>query len=159
MPRVTFCILQQLPGYVCWCNTRYPFETPSHTQISRNIAHLWYPLTHWPLIDLNKILDKEFSSQIPWLMAEVYLEKLLSDGCHWILLMISQHWFRWWLGAVRQQAITWGKVDPDLCRHMVSLGHNEATILFAKCRCQLAEHRCVFVMIGAKFQTSGQLQN
>ena len=28
-------------------------------------------------------------------------------------------------GAVRQQAITWDNVDPDLCRHMVSLGHNE----------------------------------
>ena len=41
--------------------------------------------------------------------------------------MISQHWFRWWLGAVRQQAITWTNVDPDLCRHMVSLGQNELT--------------------------------
>ena len=39
--------------------------------------------------------------------------------------MISQHWFRQWLGAVRQQAITWANVDPDLCRHMMSLGHNE----------------------------------
>ena len=37
----------------------------------------------------------------------------------------SQHWFRKWLGAVKQQAITWDNVDPDLCRHMVSLGHNE----------------------------------
>ena len=25
--------------------------------------------------------------------------------------MISQHWFRWWLGAGRQQAITWANVD------------------------------------------------
>ena len=44
---------------------------------------------------------------------------------HWVLLMISQHWFRYWLGAVRQQAITWTNVDPDLSRHMASLGHNE----------------------------------
>ena len=29
-----------------------------------------------------------------------------------------------WLGAVRQQAITWANVDQDLCHHMVSLGHN-----------------------------------
>ena len=41
--------------------------------------------------------------------------------------MISQYWFRLWLGAVGQQAITWANVDPDLCRHMVSLGHNELT--------------------------------
>ena len=26
--------------------------------------------------------------------------------------------------AVRQQAITWDNVDPGLCRHMASLGHN-----------------------------------
>ena len=39
--------------------------------------------------------------------------------------MISQHWFRWWLGAVRQQAITWANVDPNLCRHMASLGPDE----------------------------------
>ena len=24
-----------------------------------------------------------------------------------------------------QQAITWANIDPDLCRHMVSLGPNE----------------------------------
>ena len=29
------------------------------------------------------------------------------------------------LGAVRQQVITWTKVDLDPCRHMASLGHNE----------------------------------
>ena len=40
-------------------------------------------------------------------------------------MMIYQNWFRQWLGAVRQQAITWANVDPDLCRHMVSVGHNE----------------------------------
>ena len=28
------------------------------------------------------------------------------DEHHWPLVMISQHWFRYWLGAVRQQAIT-----------------------------------------------------
>ena len=35
-----------------------------------------------------------------------------------------------WLGAVRQQAITWAIVDPDLCRHMASLGHNELNSWF-----------------------------
>ena len=32
--------------------------------------------------------------------------------------MRSQHWFRSWLGAVRQQAITWANVDLDLCHHI-----------------------------------------
>ena len=29
------------------------------------------------------------------------------------------------VGAIRQQAITWTNVDPDLCRYMASLGDNE----------------------------------
>ena len=41
------------------------------------------------------------------------------------LMMVGQHWFRYWIGAVRQQAIIWANVMPDLSRHMVSLGHNE----------------------------------
>ena len=52
-----------------------------------------------------------------------------SDECHRILLMISQDWFRYWLGAVRQEAITWANVDSVPCRLMASLGHNELTDL------------------------------
>ena len=38
------------------------------------------------------------------------------------------------MGAVKKQAITWANADPDLCRHVVSLGYNELS-----CRrlCQL----------------------
>ena len=43
--------------------------------------------------------------------------KLPSDEYHWALIMISQQYFRQWLGAVRQQAITWANV--------ASLGHSE----------------------------------
>ena len=38
----------------------------------------------------------------------------------------SQHRLRYWLGAIRQQAITCTNVDPDLCCHMASLGHIES---------------------------------
>ena len=48
--------------------------------------------------------------------------EIASGKCLITPLIMSQHWFRWWLGAVRQQAITWTNVDPDLCRH---IGHNE----------------------------------
>ena len=54
----------------------------------------------------------------------------LGDCLAAALLMISQHWCRWWLGAVRQQAITWANVDPVLCRHMASIGHNELMSIF-----------------------------
>ena len=33
-------------------------------------------------------------------------------------------------GAVRQQAITWANIDPDLCRHMASLGPNANSAMF-----------------------------
>ena len=48
-------------------------------------------------------------------------------GLGWMPIFSSQHWFRLWLGAVRQQAITWANVDQCLCRHMASLGANELT--------------------------------
>ena len=36
-------------------------------------------------------------------------------------------------GAVRKQAITCTNVDPDLSRHMESLGHNELITMFVAC--------------------------
>ena len=65
-------------------------------------------------------------------MPNVSLVKLPSDECKWILLIISQYWFRLWLGAVRQQAFTRANVDPDLRHHMVSLGHNELSNVLGK---------------------------
>ena len=44
-------------------------------------------------------------------------------------LIISQHWFRYWLGAISYQAITWANVDPDMYHNLVSLGHNELVII------------------------------
>ena len=43
-------------------------------------------------------------------------------------------------GAVRQQAITWAKVDPDLCRHMASLGPNELKLIPLKWLAHLLEY-------------------
>ena len=51
-------------------------------------------------------------------MAGVSLLKLPSNEWHWTFMMISHHWFRWWLGAI----------DPDLFGHMAWLGHNELTL-------------------------------
>ena len=51
----------------------------------------------------------------------IALGKLLSGEYHRPPL-ISQHWFN--IGAVRQQAIKWANVDPELCHHMDLLGHN-----------------------------------
>ena len=42
-----------------------------------------------------------------------------------LTIMRSQHWFKQWLGAIRQQAITWTNVDQDLCCYEASLSHNK----------------------------------
>ena len=41
------------------------------------------------------------------------------------------------LGALSQQVITWTNVDPDLSRHMASLGYNE---LIKHMVCNLLNH-------------------
>ena len=81
-------------------------------------------LTHWPLGDLDAILKLQISISLYWLVSSHRLRIMPWDECQGTSPMISQHWFRLWLGTVRQQAITWANVDPDLCRHTASLGHN-----------------------------------
>ena len=81
-------------------------------------------LTHWPLGDLDAILKLQFLILSYWLVSSHQL-KMPWDECQWTSAMINQHWFRKWLGAIRQQAITWSNVDLVPCRHMASSGHNE----------------------------------
>ena len=51
--------------------------------------------------------------------------KLLSSNRYLTLLMTSQQRFKWWLGAKKAASrITWTNVEPVLCRHMASPGHN-----------------------------------
>ena len=66
-------------------------------------------------------------------MVEASLVKLPWYEYYWTSLMTSQHWFRQWLGAVRQQAFTWTDVDLHPCRHMASLSHNEL-------KCKVVSH-------------------
>ena len=56
-------------------------------------------------------------------MAEVPLVILLPDECHWTLVIISQHLFSLWLGAVSQHAIAWASINQALCRLMASQGN------------------------------------
>ena len=48
--------------------------------------------------------------------------------------MIGQHWLGWWLGVVRQQANTWAKIYPALCRHIALLSYNAFSTWFTFCR-------------------------
>ena len=66
-------------------------------------------------------ISNSFYELISWLV----LAKLVSGECHRTQQMASQHWFREWLGDIRQQAITWANVDRVWRRHMASPGPNE----------------------------------
>ena len=56
-----------------------------------------------------------------WHISCIFCKILLG----WMPIIFCQHWFRLWLGAVRQQAIIWTIVDQYLCHQIASLGDNE----------------------------------
>ena len=81
--------------------------------------------------------------------------RLPSDECRKTSWMINQHCFRIWLGAIRQQAITWANFDPDLCRHMPSLGHNAFNWQNAPISCTLRYAMvCIYWVIWLNKQVS-----
>ena len=53
----------------------------------------WMALSHWPLGDLQGILNQSCWGWFQWVMAGISDVKLPADECHWIFVMISQHWF------------------------------------------------------------------
>ena len=92
----------------------YWFKTQSFV-----LVNTW---THWPPGYFAVLLKVWLSSYR--IVALSLAAKLLSCECHRTSLMRSQLWFREWLGVIRQQAITCGNVDPNMCRQMGSLGRN-----------------------------------
>ena len=99
------------------CHVDWPTRREGQHRDQHRLQQTGKPtLTHWPLEDVAVILNQSFSNsyqgQISW--------ALPSGGCRWTSLMISQYWFRWWLGAIRQQAIDWANVDLDQCCRMTS---------------------------------------
>ena len=78
-------------------------------------------LTHWPLRDVLVIVHVYFSNYFHTLTSWALTVKLVLGEFYRTPLMLRQYWFRQWLSAVRQQAITWANVYSDLYCHMESL--------------------------------------
>ena len=70
------------------------------------------------------ILEAWFSNSLFRIIAWALTVQLLSGDCYKTSMVRSQHWLRWWLGATRQQVITWANADSDPWFHMPPLGHN-----------------------------------
>ena len=79
-------------------------------------------MIYWPLEDgvvtyfsNFQVISKRYIGHSLWTCPQVNTAK--------------PHWWLVNIGSGRQQAITWANVNPNLCCHMASLGHNELTIL------------------------------
>ena len=93
---------------------------------SKMVSFYW--ISPWSLGDVDAILNGiPFSILCYWLVSSS-----LDNALRWMphdLLMISQHLFRQWLGAIRQQVIAWANIDPDTCLPLASLCDKVLTIL------------------------------
>ena len=96
----------------------------------RNISHVTlnmsdlHPTSKFLPVSLNPSNPGRRSSHFKCVTFKIHL-KINIRGTP---LMIAQQPFGLWLGAVRQHAITWNKVQQDLCHHMASQGHKEHNI-------------------------------
>ena len=66
----------------------------------------------------------QFSILYHWWVSADHLITMPSDECHRTLLVISQHLFRYWLGADRLSAISCVNILTQFC---VTIWHHEAT--------------------------------
>ena len=93
---------------------------------------------------IEKVLDVLDVFQVLWLFVLVLAN--MKNTCTW-LKYFEKYLTPTLLGAIRQQAITWAKVDQDPSQHMASLGHNE----LAQCLNQNGHHlahsifKCLFL--------------
>ena len=105
---------------------RYKQVTNNHGRHSFYSADRILELVYSAIIDLtNWILGNMVG------IINVSQIIFMSSTCDITLRWMTQntfdekHWLRWWLVDVWQEAITWASVDPELCLHIMSLGHSE----------------------------------
>ena len=131
------CCLQNV-GPCVWAGAIYSISYEIYTGLccvlfccdQFTVHVLWVRL----IISFNSLAFRRFECNFRNIIVKLILMidgwcisymKLLSSKWHLTLLMTSQQWFRWWLGAEKAAShITWTNVEPVLCRHMASPGHN-----------------------------------
>ena len=96
-----------------------PVTQSSDAEQTIKVPEIWDNWEYFQIYNFSKTLWYMLSRKVSvkWLIA-----KCLGPS------LIGQQWFRYRLGVIRQQATTWTNVDPDLCCHKASLGHNELNI-------------------------------
>ena len=120
----------QLSGRACICHWLLP-RVNTHRDFACRVRELSTGrLTHWPLVNVAVTSNQYLSNIFYRLRTWKFPVKLPSYGCTRTYLMISLNWFRWGLGAISHQAITWTNDDSDPWCHMASLGQLELNCHF-----------------------------
>ena len=112
---------------ICWGEgTKAPMINLPVTDIKTICYILWimfifdydlgwssnFLLTHWGQMKMAASLQATFSNVLFWMKMLELLIKLIWNIFQEVLLTLSKHWFRIWLGVIRWQAITWINDDP-----------------------------------------------
>ena len=114
------------------------YHYDSAHQAVHSVTSIWTLLCHsyarrlfWELLEMG-LLNEDVSLL-------QYVLNTIGKGYR-TPLMTGRHWFRLWIGAGSQQAITWANVDPELCHYMASLVFNKL-----QNRCHFAGiFKCIF---------------
>ena len=77
------------------------------------------------MIQFKSVISKHFTDFYVKHFTWNYPQVISAGPHHCGSAQHVQHWFRFWLGTIKQHGITWNNVDWDLCRHMAFLGHSE----------------------------------
>ena len=114
------------------CDRQTDGRTDGQTDWTSHIA-AWSQLKMVYLLGFNSLALGEFECNFRYVIFQgILLIDSWGIACEIALIWMSvdftddqSTFVQVMIGAVRQQAITWTNVDPDLWHHMASLGHNE----------------------------------
>ena len=118
-----------------------PYLQMSCSDLIKMIGYLYSSLSKshqgdMPVISQQKMGDSSIDLLIFTCTVELYYCTDIDCTEH------IQHWFSWWLGTIRQQAITWANVDPNIYCHVMSLEHND--LMQMRHNCALAMESRLF---------------
>ena len=106
MSIITFSIFVLVSLPLCFLHICVGFIRRRLSKAILHTCHSHGNLTHWCLDDMTVIFCVVFKYILLMSISAIFF-KITADECHKTSLMRSQSWFREWLVAIRQQAITW----------------------------------------------------
>ena len=140
--------------YSKWKEVQAWFRTDITNNSSEQPPSVFVWTSHFDRLQFFCAVEKDyhfkniFSIGFPRIFSEAFPQEMFWDVFFMVFLIASHYWFRWWLGAIRQQAITWANVDNDDWQIILSLRDNELRLNHAlHLKCQF-----VFILLKPTFK-------